>query len=204
MEETYERRAGDGSTAQKAQEQARVKAGEVQEKVQERAQQARGQARDKVREQVDQRTTQAGERVGAAAGDARSVAEELRRQGKDTPARYAEQAAERAERLGGYLTESDGDRILNDVEEFVRRKPWAVAAGGLALGFVASRLLKASSSDRYRQSRKPLYTHESEGLSPRAAEPTEAGPGYGSAAAGTPSPAVPAEPPAPGVTGGTY
>ena len=32
---------------------------------------------------------------------------------------------------------------------FGRRQPWAVIAGGLALGFAASRFLKASSSRRY-------------------------------------------------------
>jgi hypothetical protein len=80
------------------------------------------------------------------------VAEELRKQGKDKPAQYVEQAADRAERLGGYLEESDGDRILRDVEDFARRNPWAVAAGGLVLGFVASRMLKASSGERYRSS----------------------------------------------------
>ena len=58
----------------------------------------------------------------------------------------------RAERLGGYLQESDGDRILRDVEDFARRNPWAVAAGGLLVGFAASRMLKASSGDRYRSS----------------------------------------------------
>jgi hypothetical protein len=49
------------------------------------------------------------------------------------------------------MKESDGDRILGDVEDFARSNPWAVAAGGLALGFVASRVLKASSSRRYEE-----------------------------------------------------
>ena len=66
--------------------------------------------------------------------------------------RYAEQAADRAERAGKWLHESDGDRILRDVEDFGRSNPWAVVAGGLALGFAASRLLKASSSERYQSS----------------------------------------------------
>ena len=101
---------------------------------------------------MNERSTQAGERVTTAAGDARSVAEELRKQGKDTPARYAEQAADRAERLGGYLKDADADRILRDVEDLGRRQPWAVIAGGLAVGFMASRFLKASSSERYRSS----------------------------------------------------
>jgi uncharacterized protein YjbJ (UPF0337 family) len=127
----------------------------VKEQAQEKLQEASGQARDRVREQVDQRSTQAGERVTSAAQDARSVGEELRRQGKDQPARLADQAADRAEKLGSYLQESDADRILRDVEELGRKQPWAVVAGGLALGFVASRFLKASSERRYSSQQPP-------------------------------------------------
>ena len=128
------------------------KADEAKEQVQEKAKEGMGQARDRVRDQVDQRSTQAGEQVRSSASDARSVADELRKQGKDAPARYAEQAADRAERLGDYLHDADGDRILRDAEDYARRNPWVVVAGGIALGFTASRLLKASSGERYRQS----------------------------------------------------
>src|SRR3954451_1719847 len=114
-----------------------------------KAQQAAGQARRGVRDQVDTRSTQAGERVSGMAGDMRGVSEHLRGQGKEQPARLAEQAAQRAESLGDYLQRSDGDTILRDVEDFGRRGPGAVIAGGLALGFAASRFLKASSSRRY-------------------------------------------------------
>ncbi|HEV2874636.1 MAG TPA: hypothetical protein VGW14_05750 [Thermoleophilaceae bacterium] len=130
------------------QEKAREVAGQAQDK----AREAAGQARGRMSQEVDRRSTEAGEQVSSNAGDARSVADELRKQGKDAPARYVEQAADRAERLGGYLQESDGDRILRDVEDFARRNPWAVAAGGLVLGFAASRMLKASSGERYRSS----------------------------------------------------
>jgi hypothetical protein len=132
---------------QETQEKAREVAGQAQDRAREAARQARG----RVRQEVDRRSTQAGEQVSSNASDARSVADELRKQGKDAPARYVEQAAARAERLGGYLQESDGDRILRDGEDFARRKPLAVAAG-LLVGFAASRLLKASSGDRYRSS----------------------------------------------------
>jgi hypothetical protein len=114
-----------------------------------KAQEAAGQARRGLRDQVDQRSTQAGERVGGVAHDVRDVAGQLREQGKDQPAKLAEQAAQRAESLGDYLKRSDGDTILRDVEDLGRRQPWAVIAGGLALGFAASRFLKASSSRRY-------------------------------------------------------
>jgi hypothetical protein len=135
---------GPSSTTEQAKEQAK-----------EKAQATAQQAKRGVRDQVDQRSTQAGERVGTAAQDIRSVSEELRKQGKDQPAKLAEQAATRAESLGDYLQRSDGDTILRDIEDFGRQRPWAVIAGGLALGFAASRFLKASSSRRYESSYTP-------------------------------------------------
>lgn len=125
---------------------------EAKDQAREKVQEAGGQAKGRVRDEVDRRSTDAGQRVAAAAGDARSVGAELRKQGKDRPAQLADQVAERAERVGGYLQQSDADRILRDVEDFGRRQPWAVAAGAFAIGFVASRFLKASSRNRYEAS----------------------------------------------------
>ena len=135
------------------------KAEEVGSQAQEKAQEAKSQASGKLREQIDQRSSQAGEQVSTTAQDVRSVGEQLRQQGKEQPAKLAEQAADRAERLGGYLKDSDADRILRDVEDFGRRQPLAVAAAGLALGFAASRFLKASSTTRY-QSRGNVSSRE--------------------------------------------
>ena len=167
--------ADSGSTTDQAKEKAR-----------DQAQQVAGQARDTLRSQVDQRSTDAGHRVSGLASDTRSVGEELRRQGKEQPARLADQAADHAERLGDYLRRSDADRILRDVEDFGRRQPWAVIAGGLALGLVASRFLKASSSRRYEQrSHGELPERSSYGTPPM--------PRYQPAPATT-APAIPATP----------
>ena len=122
---------------------------QAKDKAKEQAQQVAGQARGTLRSQVDQRSTEAGDRVGGFASDVRSIGEQLRDQGKDQPAKLAEQAADRAERVGSYLRDSDADRILGDVEDFGRRQPWVVMAGGVAIGLIASRFLKASSSRRY-------------------------------------------------------
>jgi hypothetical protein len=124
---------------------------QAKDKAQEAAGQAKEKAGTQLRSQVDQRSTEAGQRVGGFASDVRSVGQQLREQGKDQPAKLADQAADRAERLGGYLTENDADRILGDIEDFGRRQPWVVIGGGIALGLVASRFLKASSSRRYEQ-----------------------------------------------------
>jgi hypothetical protein len=144
--------AGPTESPEGAQEQAKAKAGEVKDQAQQTARNAADNARGRAVEQIDQRSTDAGQRVSATAGDVRSVGEELRKQGKDGPAKIADQAAERAEKVGSYLQESDANRILHDAEDFGRQKPWAVIAGGLVLGFAASRFLKASSQQRYRSS----------------------------------------------------
>jgi hypothetical protein len=138
-------------------ESADSTAQQAKDKVQETAQQAAGEAKGRVRDQVDQRSTDAGRRVTTMAQDVRSVGDELRKQGKDQPAKLADHAAQRAESLGDYLQRSDGETILGDLEDFGRRQPWAVIAGGLVLGVAASRFLKASSSRRYqsRSSRPP-------------------------------------------------
>jgi hypothetical protein len=141
--------AGSGSATEQVKEQVAQQAQAAQDK----ARGAAGQARSRLNQQLDQRSTQAGERLGSTASDVRSVADELRRQGKDGPARMVEQAAAQADRMADYLKAASGERILRDVEDFGRNRPWAVAAGGLALGFVASRLLKASSSRRYHADR---------------------------------------------------
>lgn len=137
-----------GSTTDQVKQQAREGAQAVQAK----AGSAFGQVRGRLREQIDQRSTNAGEQVHSTANDVRGVAEELRRQGKETPARLAEQVADRVDSLGSYLRNSDGERMLGDVERYARKQPWAVAAGAVALGFVASRFLKASSGRRYESS----------------------------------------------------
>jgi hypothetical protein len=131
-------------------EQVKEKASEMAGQAQEKAQDAKQQAKNQLRDQLDRRSNDAGEKVIATANDMRSVGEHLRSQGKEQPAKLADQAAERAEKLGGYLSGSDADRILSDIEGTARRQPWVVVAGGVALGFVASRFLKASSSERYR------------------------------------------------------
>ena len=130
----------EGGQVQQAKDQAR-----------EQAQQVAGQAKGRLRDQVDQRSTEAGERVGTFASDVRSVGDQLREQGKEQPAKLADQAAQRAEQVGDYLKHNDADRILGDVEDFGRRQPWVVVAGGIVLGVAASRFLKASSSRRFEQ-----------------------------------------------------
>jgi hypothetical protein len=143
---TQQSTVGDDATVT---DQVKEQVGQQAAAAQERAREAAQQTKGLLKEQLDQRSTQAGERLAATAADVRTVAEELRRQGKDAPARMVEQAADQAGRAASYLRQASGDRILRDVEDLARGNPWAVTAGGLALGFAAARFLKASSRRRY-------------------------------------------------------
>jgi hypothetical protein len=138
---------------------------EVAGQAQDSAKQAAGQAREQARTQIDQRTTQAGEQIATQASDVRTVAEELRKQGKDKPAQIADQFADRTEKLGSYLKDADADKLLKDVEDFGRRQPLALALGGLAAGLFASRFLKASSQQRFESN--PTYTSRPTGALPQ-------------------------------------
>jgi len=131
-----------------ATDQATDKLGQATDAAKEKASGAADQAKSRAQQEIDTRSTQAGEEVGSFAEALRSTSDKLREEGKEGPAKAADRAAEQAQKLGGYLVDADGDRILNDVEDFARRKPWAVLAGGVVVGVAAARFLKASSAER--------------------------------------------------------
>ncbi len=164
--------------AQQAAGQAQQVAGQAQDKAQqvagqakEQAQQVAGEGKQRAKSLVDSRSTQAGEQVATQANDIRTIGQKLREEGKEGPAKLADQAADRAERVGGYLKSSDADRILHDIEDLGRKSPMAVMFGGLALGFAASRFLKASSSQRYQQRSSGMYGGAAGGQRPNYTPP---------------------------------
>jgi hypothetical protein len=59
-------------------------------------------------------------------------------------AQVAEQAAERVERVSGYLREKDIDQLVREAEDFARRQPALFLGGAFALGVLGARFLKSS------------------------------------------------------------
>jgi len=145
-----------GGTATQVKDQVTEQGGELvsqaQQQVQEKAHELRGEASTRFREQVDQRSTQAGQETREIGQALRRSSQQLRTEGKETPARIVDEVAERADRLGGYLESADANRLLRDMEDFARSRPWLTAATAAAAGFLASRFLRASSSRRYEES----------------------------------------------------
>jgi ElaB/YqjD/DUF883 family membrane-anchored ribosome-binding protein len=128
---------------------------QAQEKVQETAQQASSTAGRYVREQVETRAVQAGAELQAIAHALQRSGHSLHADGNDVSARAVETVTERVHGVATYLGGTSGDRMLHDVESFGRRRPWAMIGAGVALGFAASRFLKASSRNRYETARRP-------------------------------------------------
>jgi len=79
----------------------------------------------------------------------RRTGDRLREEGNEAPAKIVTAVAGRAERLGDYMTHTNADRLVRDVESFARRQPLLFAFGGATLGFLASRFVKASGDRRY-------------------------------------------------------
>lgn len=138
-------------SSQSTTEQAKERLGDGAQQIQQKASEAKTQTRERLREQIDTRSTQAGEQMTGTASALRRTSEQLRSENSGQQAKIVDQIAERVDRLGRYLSETDGERLLNDVERFARKQPWLIAAGGSMLGFVAARFTKASSSRRYAQ-----------------------------------------------------
>jgi very-short-patch-repair endonuclease len=140
-----------GQSSTSTTEQAKERLGEGAQQIQEKASEAKARTRERVREQIDTRSTETGEQMTSTASALRQTAQRLRTEDQGTQAKVLEQIADRTERFGRYLTETDGDRLLRDIERIARRRPWLVAGGGTVLGFLAARFTKASSSRRYQE-----------------------------------------------------
>ncbi len=123
----------------------------VGEMVSEQATKAKAVGRRELRDQLNDRTAQVG-------GQARSLAEALRRSGTEVQvqgsegavvARITSDVADRLEGAGSYLERANGDEMLRDAERFIRTRPWLLASAAAVAGIVASRIVKASSERRY-------------------------------------------------------
>jgi hypothetical protein len=140
----YELEQDEPSTTDQVKEKAQGVVGQVQDS----ARSAKEKAGDRITQVIDDRSTRSGEEIIKMAESLRQTGASMRVQGPDSPAKVADQAADRVQALGLYLRDNDGNRILSDVEDFARRQPLIIAAGAFALGVAGARFLKASAARR--------------------------------------------------------
>jgi hypothetical protein len=97
-----------------------------------------------VRRRIEKRTHSAGARISEVAKLLRSSVRDV--QSRDSP--FADDVvasiAQRLDAVGRYLSVSDIDRLLADVESLARRVPLTFTVTGFLLGFSTGRFLRAS------------------------------------------------------------
>jgi hypothetical protein len=112
--------------------------------------QVKNRARGVVVDQIHRRSTDVGTKLQAHVGNLRSMSQTMRGQGLDATANMVDYAADRINGVSTYLTQTDGDRMIHDLETIARENAMVTASIGFLAGLTAARLLKASASDRYR------------------------------------------------------
>lgn len=200
-------------------------AGAVVDQVKDTAGNLVDQAKEQAGPKLDSQKERAVDRLNGTAHALRRTSQTLREQEDEGVARYAEKAAERAERVANYLRERDLSEIVEEVEDFARRQPVLFLGGSFALGLLATRFLRStrrreSASSAESGARRPVrspYRAPSAGFPPALSIPgTEYGqppvsgmtgygtpptPGQGLGSTGMPAAGYPASP---GVAGTDY
>jgi ElaB/YqjD/DUF883 family membrane-anchored ribosome-binding protein len=132
---------------------------------QDKAMELRSKGANQLRDQLDTRTTDVGKQAKTVARAFRQSGEKLRGEGNTQAANATDMAAQRVEQLGEYFERIQGDELLRDAERFARQRPWLLAGIGMFAGLVASRMMKASSEQRYEASNFERATPTSSGRS---------------------------------------
>ena len=117
--------------------------------------------------QVQQRAgSQLSRQKESAASDLSTVVNAVRRLGESLSAEangpiaryageYGDKAANNLERLTTYIREQDPKQLLDDVQNFGRRRPAWLLGGAFLLGFAGARLIKSSMDAGAQQSFNP-------------------------------------------------
>ena len=139
---------GQGATGQQGQGQGQ---GGQQDLVQ-HAKHATGEIVNQVQQQAG---TQIERQKESAVNDLSQVVNAVRRFGESLGAEqggpiaryaadYGDKAAEKLEQFANYIREQDPKRLLDDVQNFGRRRPGLMLGGAFLLGLAGARLIKSS------------------------------------------------------------
>jgi hypothetical protein len=116
------------------------------------AKQTTGEVVNQVQQRASSQLTRQKE---SAASDLSTVVNAVRRFGESLAgeengpiaryaAQYGDKAANNLERLTNYIREQDPKQLLDDVQDFGRRRPAWLLGGAFLLGFAGARLIKSS------------------------------------------------------------
>ncbi|GIH78393.1 hypothetical protein [Planobispora longispora] len=127
-----------GEVAETAKEQTRAVAGEARHQ----ARRVAGQLRDRVGEQAQHQSRRAAQGIRQWSDDLSSMKEAVK---PDSPVHGAvQQIADSGRRAADYLEEHGLAGVVDEVQNFARRRPGLFLAGALVAGFLAGRVAKAT------------------------------------------------------------
>jgi hypothetical protein len=127
-------------------ERARPKTDEVADQLKNTARALGHEAISQARSRGEQQKARAADEIDRLASVLHDAGATLDRE-KMATGRLVHAAADRLEDFVDRLDRRDVDGIIRDARQWARRNPAAFLGGAVALGFVASRFLKASSDD---------------------------------------------------------
>lgn len=125
---------------------AKDRAGDIKDKVKAQAQDARDRAQAEAAKGFEQGKGRVVSQVSSVAQAFRKTGEQLRDEDQGDLAGYTERIADEVEKVSGYLEGKGLRDVMGDVETFARQRPSLFVGGALALGLVAARFLRASST----------------------------------------------------------
>jgi hypothetical protein len=115
----------------------------------------RGRATDQITQRVAEQKGRTADTLSTVAQSLHQTSQLLRDQNEEGMSRYVDRAADQVERLAGYLQTTDIDEVVDSVEELARRRPGVFIGGAFAIGFLASRFIKASRRNVQGESYRP-------------------------------------------------
>lgn len=137
-------------------QQMKQEMGEVVGTAKEQVVELRDTARTRITEEADRRRTELGTGTRRIADSTRETGRQLRDEGKDLPAMLIDRAATGLDRAAEYLESTDSEQMWRDVRDAGRRMPWLFVAAGMAVGFAASRMIKAAGNDDRWSGQRPI------------------------------------------------
>ena len=116
--------------------------------------------KDSATAQLSTQKSRATDGLGSLASTIRQSSQPFRDGQQDMIAQYVEKAADQLERLSTHLRDRDVSDLMDDAQRFARRQPAVFVGAAFAVGVVAARFLKSSSSSANRDNREALTRYE--------------------------------------------
>lgn len=122
--------------------------------------QAASQAQSGARARIEREKQDAASTLSSVATTLLNSGLQLRDDRQEMAGEYVERAARQIERAAEYVQNTDLRQVVNEVEDFARRRPALFIGSAFAAGLLAARFLKSSQRDTRsvnREEQQPFY-----------------------------------------------